>query len=66
MEGGVNPSPFAALSFPDSKKVPNYCWVNSVFHSSDSADTRARSHDLLTTLCAITGPRSAISGAPDS
>ena len=28
MKGGAHPSPFAALSFPDSKKVPIYCWVD--------------------------------------
>ena len=30
MKGGAHPSPFAALSFPDSKKVPNYCWFKVV------------------------------------
>ena len=28
MKGGVNTSYFAALSFPDSKKVPIYCLVD--------------------------------------
>ena len=28
MEGGAHPSPFAALSFPDLKRVSIYCWVN--------------------------------------
>ena len=28
MKGGAHPSPFVALSFPDSKKVPIYCWVD--------------------------------------
>ena len=28
MEGRAHPSPFTALSFPDSKKVPVYCWVD--------------------------------------
>ena len=27
MKGGAHPSPFAAFSFPNSKKVPIYCWV---------------------------------------
>ena len=27
MKGGAHPSPFAALSFPNSKKVPIFCWV---------------------------------------
>ena len=36
MKGGAHPSPFAALSFPDSKKAPNYCWFNRVFYLSAS------------------------------
>ena len=28
MKGGAHPSPFAALSFPNSEKVPIYCWVD--------------------------------------
>ena len=28
MKGGAYPSPFASLSFPNSKKVPIHCWVN--------------------------------------
>ena len=28
MKGGAHPSPPAALSFPTSKKVPIYCWVD--------------------------------------
>ena len=28
MKGGAHPSPFTALAFPDSKKVPIYCWVD--------------------------------------
>ena len=28
MKGGAYLSPFAALSFPNSKKVPIYCWVD--------------------------------------
>ena len=28
MTGGANSSPFAAQSFPNSKKVPIYCWVD--------------------------------------
>ena len=31
MAGGAHPSPFAALSFPNSKKVPIYCWVDREF-----------------------------------
>ena len=29
VKGGINPSPFAALSFPVSKKVPIDWWVNN-------------------------------------
>ena len=28
MKGGGHPSPFAALAFPNSKKVPIHCWVD--------------------------------------
>ena len=31
MKGGAHPSPFAALSFPNLKKVPIYCWVDREF-----------------------------------
>ena len=27
MKGGAHPSLFAALAFPNSKKVPIYCWI---------------------------------------
>ena len=37
MKGGANPSPFAALFFPDPKKVPIYCWVDSEFSSHQIA-----------------------------
>ena len=33
MSGGAHPSPFAALSFTNSKKVPIYCWVDREFSS---------------------------------
>ena len=33
MKGGAHPSPFTALSFPNSKKVPIYCWVDREFSS---------------------------------
>ena len=35
MKGGSRLSPFAALSFPDSKKVLIYCWVDRVFQLSN-------------------------------
>ena len=28
MKDGAHPSPFTALAFPNSKKVPNPCWVD--------------------------------------
>ena len=28
MKGGAHPSPFAALAFPNSKKVPIHCWAD--------------------------------------
>ena len=27
-KGGAHPAPFAASFFPDSKKLPIYCWVD--------------------------------------
>ena len=37
MKGGAHPSPFAALAFPNSKKVPIFCWVDRVFQSPHGA-----------------------------
>ena len=55
MKGGAHPSAFAVLSFPYSKKVTNYCWVDRVFQSSDrDSKTRERSHDLPATFCSKT------------
>ena len=34
MKGGAHPFPSAALSFPNSKKIPIYCWADRVFQSS--------------------------------
>ena len=42
MKDGAHPSPFAALSFPDSKKIPIYFWVDRVFQSL--ADSRQDSN----------------------
>ena len=33
MKGGAHSSPFAALSFPNSKNVPIFCWVDRQFSS---------------------------------
>ena len=32
MKGGAHPSLFAAVSFPNSKKLPIYCWVDEFFN----------------------------------
>ena len=55
MKGGAHFSPFAALSFPSSKKVHIYCWVDRNFQSLDG-DVQPRTHDLPTTFCTITKP----------
>ena len=39
MKGGARPSPFAALSFPNWKKIPIYCWVDRVFQLIYANDT---------------------------
>ena len=44
VEGRSHLSPFAAVSFPDPRKVPIYCWVYRVFQSSDG---KARALDFL-------------------
>ena len=47
----------AALSFPDSKNVSIYPWVDRerVFQSSDGK-TQPRTHDCLATFCIVTEP----------
>ena len=52
MKGGAHPSPFAALSFPNSKKVPIYCWVDREGFPVVAA---LNSH-LTATFCSITEP----------
>ena len=56
MKGGAHPTPFAALSFLNSKKVPIYCWVDRVFQSSHGKgqpQTHALQHTILAFLSAI-------------
>ena len=53
MNGGAHPSPFAVLSFPDYKKVPVYCWVDSFFQSSD-CEAQPRNHKSRRKVCTIT------------
>ena len=45
MKGGAHPSPFAALSFPNSKKVPIFCWVDR--ESFPVAAWRSRASNFL-------------------
>ena len=50
LKGGVHAAPFAALSYPNSKQVPIYCWADgeTVFQSSDEAQFRTmNSNDFL-------------------
>ena len=61
MKGGAHPSPFAALSFPNSKKVPIYWWVD---RASFSIATWLYGDFLHHSRAA--GPRSAIGRTPDS
>ena len=63
MKGGAHPSPFAALSFANSKKVPIYCWFDRerVFQSSHG-EAQPRTHTLRrlsapnSTMQNVTGP----------
>ena len=45
MKGRAHPSPFADLSFPNSKKVPIYCWVDRVFQSPHG-EAEPRTHAI--------------------
>ena len=47
MEGETHPSLFVSLSFPNSKKVPNHCWVDRerVFQSSHG-EAQPQSYDF--------------------
>ena len=52
MKGTAFPSPFAALSFPDSEKVLIYCWVNRESFQVATGPTWVQMHDLLNHNCA--------------
>ena len=54
MKGGAHPSPFAALSFPNSKKVPIYCWIVS---KSSHGEAQPQTH-AIRRLCAPSPSRS--------
>ena len=50
MKGGAHPSPFAALSFPNSKKVPIYCWVDRESFPAAAQRSRASTHAIIAEL----------------
>ena len=49
MKGGVYPSHFASLSFPDLKRLPINCWVDR-----ESFPDWDQTHDLQATYCTKT------------
>ena len=53
IKGGAHVSPFAALSFPYSKKVPIFCWVNRESFPVAAWRSRASNSRDTTTFCAI-------------
>ena len=53
MKGGAHPSPFAALSFPNSKKVPIYCSVDRESFPVAAWPRRASNSRDTATFCAI-------------
>ena len=53
MKGEAHPSPSAGLSFPDTKKVPIYCWVDSHSFLWSDGEAQPRTHNLLATSCTI-------------
>ena len=63
MKGRAHPSPFAALAFPNSKKVPIYCWVDResfpvVAWRSPASNSRPYGDFLHRNRAALTtGPR---------
>ena len=54
MNGAAHPSTFAALSFPDSKKEPLYCWVDRESFQSSDGVSQVRTHDLSATFLTLT------------
>ena len=42
----AHPSPFAALAFPNSKKVPIYCWLTERVFQLPHGEAQPRTHNL--------------------
>ena len=57
MKGTASPSPFVALSFPDSEKVHIYCWVNRESFQVATGSTWVQIHYLLNHNCASLSTR---------
>ena len=53
MQGKAHPSPFAALSFPNSKKVPIYCWVGRESFPVVAGQSPASYSRFTATICTI-------------
>ena len=53
MKGGAHPSPFAALSFLNSKKVPMYCWVDRESFPVAAWRGRASNSRFTATFCTV-------------
>ena len=49
MKGVVHPSPFGALSFPDSKEVPFSAWLTERIFQLSDGKTRVRTRDTSVT-----------------
>ena len=56
MKGGAYPSPFAALAFPNSKKVPIHCWVDRESYLTVAWRSQPPTHNLTATFCTIIEP----------
>ena len=54
MRGGGHPFPFAALSFPNSKKVPIYCWIDIESFPVVIWQSPASNSHFTATFCTIT------------
>ena len=53
MKGGAHPSPFAALAFPNSKKVPFTAGLTERVFQSSHSEAQPRTHDLTATFCTV-------------
>ena len=52
--GGTPPSPFAALSFPNSKKTPFTAGLTQTVFQSSHSEAHPRTHNPTATFCTIT------------